>query len=43
MAAKYFIEMRRAVFGRCSSSTCRVGLDVLDQAGVDRYIARFIN
>jgi hypothetical protein len=44
MAAKYFTEMRRAVFGRCSSSTCRVvGLDVLDQAGVDRYIARFIH
>jgi hypothetical protein len=43
-AARYFKEMRRAVFSRCSSRTCRVvGLDVLDQAGVARYIRRFVH
>jgi hypothetical protein len=43
-AALYFKEMRRAVFSRCSSRTCRVvGLDVLDQAGVSRYISRFVH
>jgi hypothetical protein len=43
-AAKYFVEMRRAVFSHCRAGVCRVvGLDVLDQAGVDRYISRFIH
>ncbi len=43
-AAGYFKEMRRAVFKGCSSRHCRVvGLDVLDQAGVSRYIGRFIH
>jgi hypothetical protein len=42
--AGYFKEMRRAVFRRCSSRSCRVvGLDVLDQRGVERYIRRFVN
>lgn len=42
-AAAYFKAMRRAVFRRCSSRSCRVvGLDVLDQRGVERYIQRFV-
>jgi hypothetical protein len=40
--AAYWKQMRRAVYSRCSRRTCRiVDLDVLDQAGVERYIARF--
>jgi hypothetical protein len=39
-AALYFREMHRAVKGRCR--TCAVvALDVLDQAGVERYMRRF--
>ncbi len=39
-AADFFREMYRAVKSRCR--TCAViALDVLDQRGVDRYIARF--
>jgi hypothetical protein len=39
-AVAYFKEMYTAVHKRCA--TCNVvGLDVLDQAGVDRYIASF--
>jgi hypothetical protein len=39
-AVSYFKDMYTAVHKRCS--TCSVvGLDVLDQAGVDRYIASF--
>jgi len=39
-AADYFREMYWAVKGRCH--TCAVvALDVLDQAGVERYISRF--
>jgi len=36
----YFKSMYTAVHGRCSSCSV-VALDVLDQAGVDRYIASF--
>ncbi len=39
-AAAYFKEMYRAVKRRCGSCTV-VGLDVLDQAGVERYIRSF--
>jgi hypothetical protein len=39
-AVSYFKEMYDAVHKRCSSCSV-VGLDVLDQAGVDRYIASF--
>jgi hypothetical protein len=39
-AVSYFKSMYRAVRARCK--TCRVvGLDVLDQAGVDRYMRSF--
>ncbi|HSD79969.1 MAG TPA: hypothetical protein VLB47_04880 [Solirubrobacteraceae bacterium] len=38
-AAQYFVEMRRA----CGSGCSIVALDVLDQAGVERYIDRFYN
>ena len=41
--ASYWKELRRAVAKTCSLKTCRaVGLDVLDQAGVERYIDRFV-
>jgi len=39
-AVSYFKSMYSAVRRRCSSCAV-VGLDVLDQAGVDRYIASF--
>jgi hypothetical protein len=39
-AASYFKSMYSAVKSRCRSCTV-VGLDVLDQAGVDRYIKSF--
>jgi len=39
-AASYYKSMYRAVKKRCSSCAV-VGLDVLDQAGVDRYIKSF--
>ena len=43
-AATFWKLMRRAVYSRCSSRSCRVvDLDVLDQAGVDSYIRRFVN
>jgi hypothetical protein len=39
-AASFFVEMYRAVHSRCS--TCNiVALDVLDQAGVERYMRSF--
>jgi hypothetical protein len=38
LAAAYFQAMYTAVHGRCPTCSI-VGLDVLDQAGVDRYIA----
>jgi hypothetical protein len=42
-AAQYWKEMRRAVYRTCSVRSCRVvGLDVLDQRGVERYIDRFM-
>jgi hypothetical protein len=41
-AALYFMEMYRAVHRSCSTRSCRVvALDVLDQAGRERYIDRF--
>ena len=39
-AVSYFKSMYSAVHGRCPTCSI-VGLDVLDQAGVDRYIASF--
>ncbi len=39
-AVSYFKEMYKAVHKRCSSCNV-VGLDILDQAGADRYIASF--
>jgi len=39
-AADFFREMYRAVKGRCRSCTV-VGLDVLDQPGVERYMRSF--
>jgi hypothetical protein len=39
-AVSYFKSMYTAVKGRCKTCTV-VGLDVLDQAGVDRYIRSF--
>jgi hypothetical protein len=39
-AVAYFKEMYTAVHKRCSSCNV-VGLDILDQAGADRYIASF--
>jgi hypothetical protein len=39
-AVSYFKSMWSAVHGRCPSCAV-VGLDVLDQAGVDRYMASF--
>jgi hypothetical protein len=42
-AARYWKELRRAVAKTCSLRRCRaVGLDVLDQRGVERYIRRFV-
>jgi hypothetical protein len=40
-AVSYFKSMWSAVHSRCASTCNVVGLDVLDQAGVDRYIASF--
>lgn len=39
-AALYFRELYRAVKGRCRSCIA-IGLDVLDQPGVERYMKRF--
>jgi hypothetical protein len=39
-AVSYFKDMYRAVVTRCPSCTV-VGLDVLDQTGVDKYMASF--
>jgi hypothetical protein len=42
-AARYWKELRRAVAKTCSLRRCRaVGLDVLDQRGVERYVRRFV-
>jgi hypothetical protein len=42
-AARYWKELRRAVARTCSLRRCRaVGLDVLDQRGVERYVRRFV-
>jgi hypothetical protein len=42
-AARYWKELRRAVAKTCSLRRCRaVGLDVLDQRGVERYVDRFV-
>lgn len=42
-AARYWKELRRAVAKTCSLKRCRaVGLDVLDQRGVERYVRRFV-
>jgi hypothetical protein len=41
--ARYWKELRRAVAKTCSLRRCRaVGLDVLDQRGVERYVRRFV-
>ncbi|MEJ7781235.1 MAG: hypothetical protein WKF99_01605 [Solirubrobacteraceae bacterium] len=43
-AALYFKDMWQAVRKTCTMRSCRVvALDVLDQGGVERYIARFYN
>ncbi|MCP9488403.1 MAG: hypothetical protein MSC31_00840 [Solirubrobacteraceae bacterium MAG38_C4-C5] len=43
-AALYFKDMWEAVRSTCTMRSCRVvALDVLDQGGVERYIARFYN
>ncbi len=42
--ARYWKELRRAVAKTCNLRHCRaVGLDVLDQRGVERYVRRFVN
>lgn len=42
-AASFWKELRRAVARTCSLKRCRaVGLDVLDQAGVERYVRQFV-
>lgn len=43
-AGRYFRAMYRAVFDTCTRRSCRVvALDVLDQDGVESYIARFFH